>query len=84
MAQASQQSLIKPLGRFIFSSVFSFSLLALCVGGVSEAIRGWEENRKKKNFTPPQKHKQLFLTKSNGFSLESLSFSLISDEDTPI
>lgn len=92
MAQASQRSLITPLARFIFSSLFSFSFLALYVGGFLKPSEV-EKRRKKKNFTLAQKHKLLFLTKSNGFmtvttkkttSLESMSFSLISDEDTPI
>ncbi len=48
MAQASQRSLITPLARFIFSSVFSFSLLAFRVGGFLKPSEVEEKKKKKK------------------------------------
>lgn len=86
MSQEHIPSLITPLGRFIFSSVFSFSLLAVC-WEVSEAIRGWEE-KKLHNGTETQATfsvKIQWIYDSYNYktsSLQSTSFSLISDEDT--
>ncbi len=48
MAQASQRSLIAPPARYISSSVFSFSLLALCVGGFLKPSEGEKKKERKK------------------------------------
>ncbi len=68
MAQASQRSLITPPARYISSSVFSFSPLALCVGGFLKPSEGEKKKERKKQLhTSTETQAAFFLTKSNGF-----------------